>query len=168
MLVSQRWHTEDHFRLVASHSAMPSLCPLPSAVSTGGEAILLPWEVSLRKRGFALVLVTAGFGLKNRILVPKLLSWHLGIPGARHRNPLSSPARDWGWDGGCKCPQSLAVPQEMTHCLCHLRAEPTTDWPGEALRRCCTVLAGVFGWALHYKSLNINVATVKNSNSKSV
>lgn len=132
MLASQRWHTEDHFRLVASHRAMPSLCPLPSAVNMGGEAILLPWEVSLRKRGSALVLVTAGLGLKNRFPVPKPPSWHLGVPGARHRHPLSLPAREWGWVWGCEqgyreCPQSLAVPQEMTHSLCHLRAEPTTD-----------------------------------------
>lgn len=132
MLASQRWHTEDHFRLVASYRAMPSLCPLPSAVNTGGEAILLPWEVSLRKRGSALVLVTAGLGLKNRFLVPKPPSWHLGVPGARHRHPLSSPAREWGWVGGCErgyseCPQSLAVPQEMTRSQCHLLAEPTTD-----------------------------------------
>lgn len=100
MLASQRWHTEDHFRLVASHRAMPSLCPLPSAVNTGGEAILLPWEVSSRKRGSALVLVTAGLGLKNRFLVPKPPSWHLGVPGARHRHPLSSLAREWGLVGG--------------------------------------------------------------------
>ncbi|AWP07064.1 Hypothetical protein SMAX5B_016563 [Scophthalmus maximus] len=45
LLSRVHWHTEDHFRLVASHRAMPSLCPLPSAVNTGGEAILLPWVV---------------------------------------------------------------------------------------------------------------------------
>lgn len=130
MLAPQRWHTEDHFRLVESHRAMPSLCPLPSAVNMGGEAILLPWEVSLRKRGSASVSVAAGLGLKYRFLVPKPLSWHLGIPGARHRHPLSSAAREWRRHGGCEwgyreCPQSLAVPQEMTHSLHHLRAEPT-------------------------------------------
>lgn len=38
------------------------LCPLPSAVNTGGEAILLPWEVSLRKRGSALVLSQRDLG----------------------------------------------------------------------------------------------------------
>lgn len=129
MLVPQCWHTVDHFRLVASNRVMPSLCPLPSAVNTGGEAILLPWEVRLSKRGSALVLVTAGLGLKNRFLVPKPGSWHLGVPGARHQHPLSSSAREWGWVGGCargyrECPQSLAVPQEMTSSRCHRRAEP--------------------------------------------
>ncbi|KAK5932769.1 hypothetical protein CgunFtcFv8_004447 [Champsocephalus gunnari] len=65
MLASQCWHTEDHFRLVESHRVLPSLCPLPSAVNTGGEAILLPLEVRSRKKHLALVLVTAGLGLKN-------------------------------------------------------------------------------------------------------
>ena len=51
VLASQRWHTEDHFRLAASHRAMPSLCPLPSAVNTGGEAILLPWGGELEEEG---------------------------------------------------------------------------------------------------------------------
>lgn len=136
MLVPQRWHTEDHFRLVASHRVMPSLCPLPSALNMGGGAILLPWEESCRKRGSALVLVTVGLGLKYRFLLPKPLSWHLGIPGARQQHPVSSlPERGdglgeiggggGGWGGSRNCPQSLAVPQEMTRCLCHVNAEPT-------------------------------------------
>lgn len=125
ILVSQCWQIQDRFRLVASHRAMPSLCPPPSAASAGGEAILLPWEVSLRKRDSALVLVTVGLGLENRSLDPKPPSWHLHVPGARHRHPLSSPAKEWGWFGGCERghrdrPQSLAVPQEMTCSLCHL------------------------------------------------
>lgn len=99
MLANQCWHTADHFRLVASSRAIPSLCPLPSAVNTGGKANLVPWEVSLTKRDSALVLVTAGLGLKNRFLDPKPLSWHSGVPGARQRHPLSSSAKEWGWVG---------------------------------------------------------------------
>lgn len=128
MLASQCWHTENHFRLLASHRAMPSLCPLPSAVSTGGEAILLPWEVRLRKRGSTVVLLSAGLGFKNRFLVPRPPSWHLGIPGARNRHPLSFSAREWGWIGGCEqgyreSLQPLAVPQEITS-----GAYYTLDW----------------------------------------
>lgn len=95
MLAPVYWRTEYNFRIVASHSALPSLCPLPSAENTGGETILLPWEVSLRKRGSALVSLTARSGMKNRFLIPKARSWHLGITGARHWHPLSWLARDW-------------------------------------------------------------------------
>lgn len=72
----------------------------------------------MRKRDSGVVLVAAGLGFKNRFLVPKPPSWHLGVPGARQRHPLSSPARKWGWVGRSErgyreCLQALAVPQEM-------------------------------------------------------
>lgn len=156
MLASQRWHTEDHFRLVASHRAMPSLCPLPSAANTGGEAILLPWEVSLRKRGSAVVLVTAGLGLKNRLLVPKPPSWHLGVPGARHRRPLSSPASELGRVGGL-----WARVQRVSAVPCCPTGNDTQPVPSPSrahrrptarvIRRCRTLLA-CSEWSLHYRT----------------
>lgn len=160
MLASQCWHTEDHFRLVASHRAMPSLCPLPSAVNTGGEAILLPREVSLRKRGSALVLVTAGLGSKNRFLVPKPPSWHLGVPGARHRHPLSSPAREWGWGMRARVQRVSALPRcptgnDTQPCAISEPSPPQTDHE----RRSGGVARSwhapsVFEWSLHCKTQN--------------
>lgn len=56
-LASQRWHAEDHFRLVASHRAMPSLCPLPSAANTGGPNILIALGGEFEEEGLCI-----GFG----------------------------------------------------------------------------------------------------------
>lgn len=84
---SQRWHRADRFRRVVSHSAMPSLCPLPSALDVWG------WrEVSSGKR------VSALLGLRCTSVLPKPPSWHLGVPGrprcraATHSHPACQRA----------------------------------------------------------------------------
>lgn len=69
--------------MVVSRRGLPSLCPLPSAVNTGGEKKIIALGGELEEEASALVLVTARLGLKNRFLIPKALSWHLGITGAR-------------------------------------------------------------------------------------
>lgn len=111
MLASQRWHTENHFRLMVSHRSMPSLCPLPSAVNTGGQAVLLPWEVSFEEEEPSCSFDHSRTWVQSRFLVPKLQSWHLGIPGARLHHSLVLPARAWECVGGVRVQGPSVVPR---------------------------------------------------------
>lgn len=87
MLVSQRWHTEDHFRLVASHRAMPSLCPLPSAVNTGGKAILLPLGGELEEEGLCFSFGHSGTWVEKQVPGSKASELAFGHPRCKATTP---------------------------------------------------------------------------------
>lgn len=87
MLASQRWHTEDHFRLVASHRAMPSLCPLPSAVNTGGRSNLTALGGELEEEGLCCSFGHSGTWVEKQAPGSKASKLAFGRPRCKASTP---------------------------------------------------------------------------------
>lgn len=87
MLPSQRWHTEDHFRLVASHRAMPSLCPLPSAVNTGGRSNLIALGGELEEEGLCFSFGHSGTWVEKQVPGSKASELAFGHPRCKAPTP---------------------------------------------------------------------------------
>lgn len=87
MLAYQCWRKEDHFRLVTSNRAMPSLYPLPSAVYIGGEAVLLPWDVSLEERDSFFGFVRSRIWVNKRVPGSKAYKLAFGCPRCKAPTP---------------------------------------------------------------------------------
>lgn len=103
--------------------------PLPSAFCCEhrGWKNVIALGGKLEEEASALVLVSARLGLKNRFLIPKPPSWHLGITGARLWHPLSVlPAVKLY----VRPMMSRAVPQEITKCQCHLSLVTNSKYSG--------------------------------------
>lgn len=144
VLVSQRWHTENHFRLSVPHRAMPSLCLSAFCCTHRGLSHLTAPRGELEEEEEE---VYCRFGhsrtwVQKQGPCSKASKLAFGRPRCKAFTALlSSPARAWGWLGGqerlCAAPccptgndTQVVSLQSM---LCSL---------GEPLSRCCMFLAG--------------------------